>query len=126
MNHLFFPIGREQKLKQCTSTSRRVRKLIAHLFAFVMHNAFRVFEHLLAPQLEEVVGVRVEFKTILAIVSIAVEFVQRWRFIALLQQPRNVDVKWSSCGIVANKKKMPLTKYVSSIGAGIVARENIC
>lgn len=90
-----------------------------------MHNAFCVFDHLLAPQLEEVIWIRIEFKTIFAIVSIAIQFVQWWWLVALLQIQK-IQNKIYLYTFVTYVPYHTLTKYVAIIGAGIVAREKIC
>ena len=38
-----------------------------HLFPAIMHHPLRIFEHFLSPELEEVVGVRVELEAIFTI-----------------------------------------------------------
>lgn len=54
---------------------------IPHPLPPIVHHAFRVLEHLLPPQIEEVVGVRVELESVLAVVPILVELVERRRLV---------------------------------------------
>lgn len=97
---------------------------MSYLFATIVHDAFGIFQHLLSPQLKEVIGIRVEFQTIFAIVSITIQFIQwRW-FITSLHNGKKQNSNYYYLFQIAKQNR--LTLYVSNIGAGIVARENIC
>lgn len=56
---------------------------LVHLLPAVMLHPLRVLQHLLPPQLEEVIRVRVELQAILSIVPVAVQLVQ-WRWLVAL------------------------------------------
>lgn len=43
--------------------------VVTHLFASVMHSALCVFQHLLPPEIEEVIWIRVEFHSVFPILS---------------------------------------------------------
>lgn len=43
-----------------------------------------VLEHFLTPQVEEVVRIRVELQTVLAVLPVNVKFIERWRRVALM------------------------------------------
>lgn len=59
------------------------------LAALVVEDTFRILEHLLPPQVEKVVGIRVELETVLTIVPVNVELVEWRRFVAMMIRVRH-------------------------------------
>ncbi len=47
---------------------RKKKKEEVYLASFIVEDAFRIFEHLLSPQVEEVIRIRVEFETVFPVI----------------------------------------------------------
>uniref|UniRef100_A0A2M4B3K2 Putative secreted protein n=1 Tax=Anopheles triannulatus TaxID=58253 RepID=A0A2M4B3K2_9DIPT len=66
------------------SAAGTIATRFVHLFAPIVHHALGILQHLLPPQLEEVVRIGIELQSILSIVPITVELIQRWWFVTSL------------------------------------------
>ena len=54
------------------------------LFPPVVQLLLGILEHLLAPQIEEVIRIRVELQPVLTVLPVNVKFIKRWRCVALM------------------------------------------
>jgi hypothetical protein len=69
--HPFFVTTIGGLLTTCISVTR----LGGILFPSIMHHALGVFKHFLPPKLEKVCRIGVEFQTVLAVLTVGIEFV---------------------------------------------------
>ena len=58
------------KIKKKKKKKKKKKRRRSYLAALVVEDTFRILEHLLPPQVEKVVGIRVELEAVLTIVPV--------------------------------------------------------